>query len=535
MKTFLRIFYLFFFACLLNSYAFGQTYIQGSVSGKWTKAKSPYIILQDAAIPASDTLTIDPGVVVKFSLGVSLNVDGTLLAVGTSTDSIKFTSAEPSAAAGDWGGVIFNSDLNSVSLMDYVIFEYGGNNNVEGVVSAMRDLKINHALVQNNYWGLYIGGDTSMVLDSSLITNNAMYGLIGRQMEVHNVNLISNTGGYSGNAGGAISFINCTFEGNNPSAFIDFDSYNNCSFKNCTIQNNIAGIGSSYDDDTLTVDSCTIINNSDFGINGNALYSQGTLKIYNSVIANNIGDGISNASKESVIEQNDIIGNGGGLTNISGDTAMIIRNNIIMNNSGYGIQLLASTHPPKINFNDVYNNKNNYTGLSVFVGDTTLSFNKNNVPSDPYMNICRDPLFVDLSTGDYHLSANSPCINAGDTLIKDQDNSFSDIGAFQTSPATGIVSSKIDEPSYYKLSQNYPNPFNPTTTIQYSIPKAEHVTLKVYDVVGREVATLIDENKGAGSYNVRFSVVSKPLASGIYFYRITAGSFTATKKLILLK
>ncbi len=81
--------------------------------------------------------------------------------------------------------------------------------------------------------------------------------------------------------------------------------------------------------------------------------------------------------------------------------------------------------------------------------------------------------------------------------------------------------------------QNYPNPFNPTTTIQYAIPKAEHVTLKVYDEIGREVSTLVNENKEAGQYNVSFN--GSNLASGIYYYRISAGSFNQIKKLMLLK
>ncbi len=90
----------------------------------------------------------------------------------------------------------------------------------------------------------------------------------------------------------------------------------------------------------------------------------------------------------------------------------------------------------------------------------------------------------------------------------------------------------------YSLSQNYPNPFNPETTISYSIPKSEHVTLKVFDLLGQEVATLVDEYKSAGTYNVVFSVKTRhgaSLQSGIYFYRLQCGSYNETKKLILMK
>ncbi|MCC7158342.1 MAG: S8 family serine peptidase [Ignavibacteria bacterium] len=91
----------------------------------------------------------------------------------------------------------------------------------------------------------------------------------------------------------------------------------------------------------------------------------------------------------------------------------------------------------------------------------------------------------------------------------------------------------IEIPNYFSLSQNYPNPFNPSTTIKFSLPKAELVTLKVYDVLGKEVAVLVNEMKEPGFYNVDFN--GSNMASGIYFYRIEAGEFSAVKKLMLIK
>ena len=88
-------------------------------------------------------------------------------------------------------------------------------------------------------------------------------------------------------------------------------------------------------------------------------------------------------------------------------------------------------------------------------------------------------------------------------------------------------------PSGFALLQNYPNPFNPTTTIQYSIPQRSNVILKVYDVLGNEVAVLVDEEKERGVYSVNFDASN--FASGIYLYRLHAGSFVETKKMILLK
>jgi hypothetical protein len=85
----------------------------------------------------------------------------------------------------------------------------------------------------------------------------------------------------------------------------------------------------------------------------------------------------------------------------------------------------------------------------------------------------------------------------------------------------------------FALFQNYPNPFNPSTNISYSIPRNGLVTIKVYDILGKEVAVLVNEAKEAGIYSSTFNASELP--SGIYFYTLTSGNFTATKKLILLK
>jgi len=88
-------------------------------------------------------------------------------------------------------------------------------------------------------------------------------------------------------------------------------------------------------------------------------------------------------------------------------------------------------------------------------------------------------------------------------------------------------------PTVYSLSQNYPNPFNPGTKIRYSVPQLSNVVIKVFDILGNEIATLVNEEKQQGSYEVEFDATGLP--SSIYFYRLKAGSFIETKKMILLK
>ena len=90
-----------------------------------------------------------------------------------------------------------------------------------------------------------------------------------------------------------------------------------------------------------------------------------------------------------------------------------------------------------------------------------------------------------------------------------------------------------NKPQSYKLAQNYPNPFNPLTKIMYQIPEANLVTIKVYDVLGNEIETLVNEEKNAGSYKVDFN--GSALTSGIYYYRIITGNFSQTRKMALIK
>lgn len=101
---------------------------------------------------------------------------------------------------------------------------------------------------------------------------------------------------------------------------------------------------------------------------------------------------------------------------------------------------------------------------------------------------------------------------------------------------TATSAEQINEiPKEFSLKQNYPNPFNPVTTISYQIHELSNVTLKVYDVLGNEVATLVDEVKQPGFYNTQFSIINSQLSSGVYFYKLTAGTFSELKKMILIK
>jgi hypothetical protein len=170
-------------------------------------------------------------------------------------------------------------------------------------------------------------------------------------------------------------------------------------------------------------------------------------------------------------------------------------------------------------------------------------------------NIDADPIFADPLTSDYHLKDSSPCIGAAIDSIEingimcycpatdiegnprpNPSGSMPDMGAYESSLGSSVgieVQSSGELPQLYSLSQNYPNPFNPTTNIRFRIADRGFVSLKVYDVAGREVTTLVAENLIPGSYEYTWD--ARGLASGVYFYRIEAGNFTKSRKMLLIR
>ncbi len=115
-----------------------------------------------------------------------------------------------------------------------------------------------------------------------------------------------------------------------------------------------------------------------------------------------------------------------------------------------------------------------------------------------------------------------------------ENNLYSAIANVSLTPETITeVENEVNIPSNFSLSQNYPNPFNPETTISFNLPSQQQVTLKIYDILGNEVATLMNETKQAGSYEIKFN--ASKLSSGIYFYSIKSGDFSKTMKMTLIK
>jgi hypothetical protein len=279
-------------------------------------------------------------------------------------------------------------------------------------------------------------------------------------------------------------------------------------------------------------------NNGRYGAGVVLNYTGATVK--NNVITNNsggqdYGGGAlwmnANGSTAKTIENNTITGNKTIAVYVWQGTS-IIRNSIIWADSTVSaVQIAARSGGPTVTYSNV---QGGWTGTG---------------------NVRIDPQFADSS---FHLKSTSACIDAGDTtsLSNDIENILSrgnalwpsrgllrnDIGAYGGPGAselpnfdlpTEVSSSRVNHPSGFRLEQNYPNPFNPTTVIRYDLPVAGNVSIQVYDILGRKVATLVDEIKKAGSYDVTFN--ASKLASGMYIYTLQAYSWRAVKKLEFVK
>jgi hypothetical protein len=269
---------------------------------------------------------------------------------------------------------------------------------------------------------------------------------------------------------------------------------------------------------------------------------------------------------------------GGGILNKYSDS--YIKNNIFVYNrsSGDGAAIFCSrtwswTNPTIIN-NVIYGNsaQGNGGAITILYADPIIynTIMWNNMPneidrdelSNPIItysniqggwegegNIDIDPLFRDIADDDYHLMSSacgdpydSPCIDSGNPIFRDSllDCSWglggprSDMGAYGggDSVQVGIVNSP-SLPGEFILLRNYPNPFNAQTTIEYFLPEPRNLRLAVYDLLGREILILFDGFRAAGVHKAYLD--ASYLSSGVYFYRLRAGSAVVTRKMILLK
>jgi len=225
----------------------------------------------------------------------------------------------------------------------------------------------------------------------------------------------------------------------------------------------------------------------------------------------------------------------------------IINNTFYANNASVnGGAIRIESHNPLMSDPEVQNcifwNDIAPTGseIYIFIGGINITYSDINGGWAGTGNIDSDPLFADTL---FHLGPGSPCIDAGhpSPTCNDSDGTRNDMGVYGGLTdsllyhITGLFvnDESVELPIEVVLSQNYPNPFNPATKIQFSIPKTEFVTLKIFNLLGQEVSTLVTEKLTPGEY--KYSWDASQLASGMYFYKLETESFSITKKMILLR
>ncbi len=238
---------------------------------------------------------------------------------------------------------------------------------------------------------------------------------------------------------------------------------------------------------------------------------------------------------------------------VQGTEQLIINNTIFDNNATTGGGLQLSNGANAVILNNIFWGDIAASGKEISLSFSTGNINYCNIEggwSGGIGNINADPQFV-LPRID-SLQSSSPCIGAGrDTMTiggmmfaapivdihghtrKHTSNSQPDIGVEDYQGTTGIAMGQEVFPITIALMQNYPNPFNPSTTIRYALPSSANVKLCVYDLLGREIATLVNEEQSAGWKEVEWN--GSNVSSGMYFYKLEAGGFAEVKKLMLLK
>jgi hypothetical protein len=506
----------------------------------------------------------DDGSVVYFVSGEDTTsvLCGFTITGGTGTETIAYEAIKCRAGGGilcyNAGALILNNKItsNTVTSLDKMI--------VGGGVAALPHGSTACVIIQNNQiiqntltanTGDVAGGGVELCFDGKLINN-----------QISNNSVVQNSLEHYAFSGGVdCDCPNAILESNKitHNSLVSHSNVPGSSFAGgVTILGCQGRLSKNY------VSNNTIWVNTDRGGHGAGVQIMQTADSFivdgnfiseNAVIHGKGWGGGANIAKCSPLVINNIfVGNsatnGGGFYLVGNNMSHLINNTIVNNQAteGGGMVIANSSAPVLMN-NIIWGNKaSSNPAITLWDSSVEIAYCDIQGGWSGTGNINADPLFADTL---FHLSDDSPCINAGiDSLLMggimcccppddyDYDDGFTrpypgtrpDIGADETDMVTGIDRRQVANiPHEFALYQNYPNPFNPSTTIEFMLPKSAFVTLKVYNLLGEEVATLVSENLSAGKYKYLWDATG--LATGVYFYRLHAGEYKQTKKLILMR
>ncbi|MCD4681360.1 MAG: right-handed parallel beta-helix repeat-containing protein [Bacteroidales bacterium] len=470
------------------------------------------------------------GSVVTFSNGESneaqlvgftiKNGSGTYVGNGYFGGGIYCINSSPTIR----NNIIKNNSANAAYWLPAPCDGEGG-----GIYSIFGSLVIKNNVIRDNYaWGLLEGfpGPWSWGSGGGIYVEASQCCLIDNNEILNN----RTGGGYAGGICckfGYITIINNLVHKSYGEG-ISLDIMNNGLIQNNKIQFNDFGGISLYD-----CHSCQIVNNlitdNDFR---NGIYSYNTT----SKIINN-----------TIVRNTSLIPEWGGGILFENSTADVI-NNIIAFNINKGIHIYDTLSVINIAYNNFWNNPEGHTKIPI--GDTSWGKNYNGIPCDFGYNIYRNPLFENFPS-DLKLNVESPCINAGDPdsngfFLPQADldgnpriyGSRIDQGAYEYSLPNSFFENFKTMTSRHQLFQNYPNPFKNSTTISFFNPKNSVVLLKVFDIKGKEIRTLINGLLPKGLHQLCWDGSDESgnsVAEGIYLCHLQIGAQSKSKKIILLK
>jgi hypothetical protein len=284
-------------------------------------------------------------------------------------------------------------------------------------------------------------------------------------------------------------------------------------------------------------------------------------EIHNNIITNSIDNGIwfhvnarapssaNTFTANGKIYNNTVIGSTNiGLNNSTSNGLQVI-NNIFVDNGMTATNGAEHIRMDRLVGHSIRNNLYFGKGGWKWSGVAYKTYNEWKAKSNDQFSVVKDPRFVNRSSQDFRLASGSGAIDAGSSLgsyaldiagVTRPKGLRFDIGAHESSFLAKDAGEEgegttedLNLPTEFDLGQNYPNPFNPSTKIKYALPEMTEVRVKIYDILGAEVATLVNAVQAPGYYEIDFNGAN--LASGAYVYRIETKNFVQTKKMMLLK
>jgi len=521
-------------------------FVAGNVSGVWSA--DSVIVADSVFVQPGETLVIEPGVNVYFLDYYKFVVmqDGILSAVGTESEPISFIPFQ----SGDRSlGLDFIGASNQ-SILEYCII----NNALTSAIHLDNsDITIRNCLLEDNNaptgsiggGGIEILNNSNAIIENNIIRNNYSTGegggiyiensspmIIGNQ-------IVGNLAGYYGSAsGGGIACYN----GSNPEIRDNIISGNSVNPTGSFTVNKGYGGGISCVGSSNAIISGNIID-------ANIVDWEPQTETY--------GGGISIFNSDPVIENNVITNNqaqsndGGGIY-LYGADAILTNNTIAYNMAGDFGGAIYSKYSQPVIVNSILYFNNDSSGNEIYAVGGGVEVSYSDILGGYFGdgNIDIDPLFRNTGSGDFHLMStecgdpqDSPAIDVGDPTTFDEildcfnglGTELSDLGAYGGRGAVTAVDDPGENPipEQFTLSQNYPNPFNSSTNIAYNLISSTDVNLAIYDVLGRQVQSTDLGRQQPGNHTYTWRADNFP--SGTYFYKITAGNQTQTRKMLYLK